>query len=64
MLLIGERAGFRGSCLDLSPRYVAVFLGETLYSHHASLHPGVHTKKFTSAEEEEVKSAMDWHLIQ
>ena len=44
----------RGHCV--------VFLGKTLYSHYASLHPGVYmgTGKFNAGG----NPVMDWHPIQ
>ena len=49
---LGSSPG-RGHCV--------VFLGKTLYSHNASLHPGVQmgTSKCTRGN-----PAMDWHPIQ
>ena len=43
----------RGPCV--------VFLGKTLYSHSASLHPGV---KMGTDKNAGVNPAMDWHPIQ
>ena len=49
--------------LGLSPGrgHCVVFLGKTLYSHSASLHPGVQmgTNKYAGGN-----PAMDWHPIQ
>ena len=49
------------SGLGSSPGHCVVFLGETLYSHSASLHPGVQmgTRKYAGGN-----PAMDYHPIQ
>ena len=54
-------SGSSGPGLSPGRGHCVVFLGKTLYSHSASLHPGVQmgTSKYAWGN-----PAMDWHPIQ
>ena len=54
-------SGSSGPGLNPGRGHCVVFLGKTLYSHRASLHPGV---QMGTSEYAGGNPAMDWHPIQ
>ena len=54
-------SGSSGPGLNPGRGHCVVFLGKTLYSHSASLHPGV---QMCTSEYAGGNPAMDWHPIQ